>query len=222
MRSIFVMTNSPGLPALISNRTRSPGLIDLGAAPGSRPNSISMRGHFSAGIGSWSSVTLLPATSISMHARLLHPCRGATLLRCSCRRKAPERRFQVALRVDQEVGARHHGFAVLDARQHFDKTVTTGAQLDVTRLETPFGKRHQHHLPRAAVDDGRIGHGQHFAPGSQRRLRTVPYIPGLQFRRAGSRARSALVTVRVSVVQRRIDETSPPPGKGPDRERRRH
>jgi hypothetical protein len=73
--------------------------------------------------------------------------------------KAADRCFQVAFRIDQEVGGNDDLFAGLDAIHHFDMVLATPTQLHVPRLEAPFAVRDEDDLAGAAVDHRRIRHG---------------------------------------------------------------
>lgn len=77
------------------------------------------------------------------------------------RREALQRGLEVALGVDQEVGARHHALARLQARQHLDAVAEAAAQSDLARGVAARGRLNEHDLPRAAVDHGGRRHAQH-------------------------------------------------------------
>jgi hypothetical protein len=94
-------------------------------------------------------------------------------LRCAAMARMPEtadRCFQVAFRIDQEVGGNDDLFAGLDAIHHFDMVLATPTQLHVPRLEAPFAVRDEDDLAGAAVDDSRIRHGHDLSLASYRHL----------------------------------------------------
>ena len=77
------------------------------------------------------------------------------------RAQALQRRLQVALGIDQEVGRDHHALAFHDAFANFDHIARALAHDHRARLEPPLGDLHQHQLPRATVEHRRSRDGQH-------------------------------------------------------------
>ncbi len=74
-----------------------------------------------------------------------------------------DRRLEVALGIDQEVGGDHHLFAFLDPLQHFDVIVAARPEFDIARLEAAFALLDQHYLAGTAVDYGGGRHGDDLA-----------------------------------------------------------
>mgnify|MGYP003522156853 CR=1 FL=1 len=79
-----------------------------------------------------------------------------------------DRRLEVALGIDQEVGGDHHLFAFLDPLQHFDVIVAARPEFDIARLEAAFALLDQHNLAGTAVDDGGSRYRDHLAFGAHR------------------------------------------------------
>src|SRR5207249_2441752 len=63
-------------------------------------------------------------------------------------------RLELALGVDEEVGAGHDAFPGGEAFQHLDVVVEAAAELHVARHELSVGRRDEDHLPAAGVEHG--------------------------------------------------------------------
>src|SRR5262249_22948284 len=67
-------------------------------------------------------------------------------------RDARQRRFEIALRIDEKIGRNDDTLAFLDCVEDFNKAITAHAELDSTRLKATFAPVDQHNLTGAAID----------------------------------------------------------------------
>src|SRR5262249_58193630 len=79
-------------------------------------------------------------------------------------RERLQRRPQIAFGVDQEGRGGDDFFSLTDAVEHLHVAVAAAAELNRARLEAAFAFRHQHHLPRAAINYGAGGDGDRWVP----------------------------------------------------------
>ena len=73
--------------------------------------------------------------------------------------------FEVAFRIDEEIGGHYDHLTVLHALDNFDAVLAARADLDFAGLETPLLELHQNDLPCSAVDNRRRRYRQHGALG---------------------------------------------------------
>src|ERR1041385_8856474 len=72
-----------------------------------------------------------------------------------------QRRFEIALRIDEEVAGGHDHIAVREPVHDLDVTVAVPANLDLPGFEPSLALVDQHEPPAAAVDHGLFRHSEH-------------------------------------------------------------
>src|ERR1043166_4407510 len=90
-----------------------------------------------------------------------------------------ERRSELALGIDHEVGAHHHLLPFLHAVAYLDVALAALAEMHLTWLEVAVTRRNKDGLPRPGVEDGVVRHDELLAErrGNLRRRKHLRLQP---------------------------------------------